>query len=119
MYGTTFVDGGVLDGIPSDIAKEYNPKIIIAVSIMAFDTVVQLKNYTSVFIRAYTVASHNLTKEKLTCADIIIAPDLKGLPLMSGKENEKMYKLGIAATEESLPKIKKLLHEKGIHIKKN
>ena len=34
MYGTTFVDGGVLDGIPVDVAKEYNPRVIIAVSIM-------------------------------------------------------------------------------------
>ncbi len=117
MYGTTFVDGGVLDGIPSDIAKEYNPKAIIAVSIMTFDTAVQLKNYTSVFVRAYTVASHNLTKEKLTCADIIIAPDLKGMSLMSGKDNQKMYKLGIAAAEESLPEIKKLLQEKGVSIR--
>ncbi len=116
MYGTTYVDGGVLDGIPVDIAKEYNPKMIIAVSIMAFDTIPDLKNYAIVFERAYFIASHNLTKEKLIDADIIIAPDLKGLPLMSSKDNEKMYKLGIAAAEKSLPEIKKLLAEKGIKL---
>ncbi len=114
MYGTTFVDGGVLDGIPANFAKEYNPKIIIAVSIMSFDTVVELKNYKSVFERAYTIASHNLTKEKVSCADIIISPDLAGMPLMSSKDNKKMYEQGIAAAKKSLPEIKKLLEDKGV-----
>jgi len=114
MYGTTFVDGGVLDGIPVDVAKEYNPRVIIAVSIMSFDTTIDLKNYKSVFERAYTVAAHNLTREKLIDADFIIAPDLKGLPLMSSKDNEKMYKLGIAAAEKLLPEIKKCLLTRGL-----
>ena len=118
MYGTTFVDGGVLDGIPVDVAKEYNPRVIIAVSIMSFDTTIDLKNYKSVFERAYTVAAHNLTREKLIDADFIIAPDLKGLPLMSDKDNEKMYKLGIAAAEKLLPEIKKMLTDKGIDLRK-
>ena len=118
MYGTTFVDGGVLDGIPVDVAKEYNPRVIIAVSIMSFDTTIDLKNYKSVFERAYTVAAHNLTREKLIDADFIIAPDLKGLPLMSDKDNEKMYKLGIAAAEKLLPEIKKMLTYKGIDLRK-
>jgi len=118
MYGTTFVDGGVLDGIPVDVAKEYNPRVIIAVSIMSFDTTIDLNNYKSVFERAYTVAAHNLTREKLIDADFIIAPDLKGLPLMSSKDNEKMYKLGIAAAEKLLPEIKKMLTYKGIDLRK-
>jgi len=114
MYGTTFVDGGVLDGVPVNIAKQYNPTIIIAVKIMEFDTVLDLKNYKSVFERAYAVATHNLSEEKLKQADIIIAPDLNGLPLMSSKDNTKMYNLGKEAALASLPELKKLLNEKGI-----
>lgn len=118
MYGTTYVDGGVLDGTPSDIAKEYNPKIIIAVRIMELDTILDLKNYKTVFERAYAVASNNLTNLKISCADIIIAPDLKGFSLMSSKDNNKMFKRGIDAAEKLLPEIKKLLQEKGIDLKK-
>lgn len=118
MYGTTFVDGGIIDGVAVDIAKEYNPKFIIAVSIMSFDTTIDLKNYKSVVLRAYLVASHRLTADIVKGADIIISPNLRGIPLMSGKDNEKMYKLGLSAAEESLPKIKKMLQEKGISLKK-
>lgn len=119
MYGTTFVDGGIIDNIAADIAKEYNPKYIIAVSIMGFDTTVNLKNYKSVVLRAYHVAMHRLTITGLKQADIVIAPNLKDIPLMSGKDNEKMYKLGIAAAEESLPEIKKMLRERGIVLRKD
>ncbi len=118
MYGTTFVDGGVLDGVPVNIAKEYNPKLIIAVRIMEFDTVANLKNYKSVFERAYTVAAHNLSKENIKLADIVISPDLHGIPLMTSKDNVKMYNLGMEAAKAALPELKKLLKEKGIKLKK-
>ena len=114
MYGTTFVDGGVLNGIACDVAKEYDPKIIIAVNIMEFDTTVQLKNYIGVFERSFRIASHMLITEKLELADLVITPNLKGMPLMSGKDNEKMYQLGITAAKEALPEIKRKLLEKGI-----
>ncbi|MAE08208.1 MAG: hypothetical protein CL661_05555 [Bacteroidetes bacterium] len=118
MYGTTFVDGGIIDNIAVDIAKEYNPKFIIAVSIMSFDTTLDLKNYKSVVLRAYHVAMHRLSADIEKGADVIISPNLVGIPLMSGKDNEKMYKLGLVAAKESLPEIKKMLEKKGIALKK-
>lgn len=114
MYGTTFVDGGIINNVAVNVAKEYNPKYVIAVSIMSFDTTMNLKNYESVILRAYHVAMHRLTDEGLKLADIVIAPDLQGIPLMSGKDNEKMYKLGIEATKQLLPEIKKELVTRGI-----
>jgi len=117
MYGTTFVDGGVLAGVPVAAAKEYDPEIIIAISIMAFDTVLDLKNYKSVFLRAYTVAAHNSNMEYINDADILISPDLYGMPLMSGKDNKELYKRGLEAGKKALPEILKLLNEKGIYQK--
>ena len=81
---------------------------------MGFDTTMNLKNYESVILRAYHVAMHQLTLRGLSLADIVIAPDLQGIPLMTGKDNEKMYKLGIDAANELLPEIKKELDSRGI-----
>jgi len=114
MYGTTFVDGGVIDGVPVNIAKEYNPKYIIAVRIMEFDTTVEFKGRKDVILRAYAVASHHANEEKISLANIVIAPNLKGIPLMSGKDNEKMYKLGVLAAKEMLPEIKSELKKRDI-----
>lgn len=114
MYGTTFVDGGVLAGVPVHIAKTYNPKYIIAVRIMEFDTTAQLKNRNAVILRAYAVAAHYANEGAVSLADVEIAPNLKGIPLMSGKDNEKMYELGVNAANEMLPEIKAELKKLGI-----
>ncbi len=118
MYGTTFVDGGVLDNVPADIAKKYNPTLIIAIDVMAyFDTIPTLKNYKAVFERAYSVAAHALKVEKLRDADYVISPDLKGFPLLSSKDNQQMYEAGLAAGKAVLPEILNLLKDKGIALK--
>lgn len=115
MYGTTFVDGGVLANLPDEFAKEYDPEVIIAVDIMAyFDTVPHLKNKTGVLIRSFKVSSHVLKEREEVYADFIIKPDLKGMPLLSGRKNEQIYQAGIKAAEEALPQIKAILKEKGI-----
>ena len=114
MYGTTFVDGGVINGVPVNFAKEYDPKYIIAVRIMEFDTTVVLKNRKDVVLRTSAVASHYANEETISLANIIIAPDLKGIPLMSSKNNEKMYELGINAAKAILPEIRYELKERDI-----
>jgi NTE family protein len=114
MYGSTFVDGGVIDNLPVNIAKTYNPKYIIEVKIMAFETTAELKNRQDVILRAYAVASQQANEEITSLADIVIAPNLKGIPLMSSKDNEKMYKLGVNAAKDMLPELLAELKKKGI-----
>ncbi len=115
MYGTIFSDGGVLDAVATDIASTYHPLVIIAVDVMAdYDTVPVFKNKKQVIVRAYSVASHKLKEERLPLADILISPDLKGMPLMSSKDNDKMFQAGIKAAKEALQTIRKTLMEKGI-----
>lgn len=115
MYGTTFIDGGVLDAVPADIAKQYHPGLIIAVDVMAnFNTSPPLENYKKVFERAYSVAAHAVKEQKIKAADIVISPDLTGIPLMSSKDNEQMYQAGLDAANKALPNILKMMEERGI-----
>ncbi len=115
MYGTIFSDGGVLDAVATDVAATYQPDVIIAVDVMAdYDTVPVFKNKKHVVLRAYSVAAHKLKEERLPLADILISPDLQGMPLMSSKDNDKMFNAGIKAAKDALPAIRKILIEKGI-----
>ncbi len=115
MYGTTFVDGGVLDNIATDIAREYHSKLIIAIDVMAgYDTAKVFNNFVEVFERAFQIATLPLKEQRLKLADVLISPDLIGMPLMSSRDNEKMYQAGIKAAEAALPDIIELLKEKGI-----
>ncbi|NQV02014.1 MAG: patatin-like phospholipase family protein [Bacteroidia bacterium] len=115
MYGTIFSDGGVLDAVATDVASTYHPQVIIAVDVMAYyDTVPVFKNKRQVLLRAYSVAAHKLKEERLPLADVLISPDLKGMPLMSSKDNDKMFQAGIKAAQDAMPRIREILIEKGI-----
>ncbi len=115
MYGTIFSDGGVMDAVATDVAKTYNPQVIIAVDVMAdYDTVPVFKNKRQVLLRAYTVAARKLKEERLPLADVLISPDLRGMPLMSSKDNDKMFQAGIRAAEDAMPRIREILIKKGI-----
>jgi len=115
MYGTLFSDGGIINNIATDVAKAYDPKVIIAVDVMAsWDTTPEIKDKTQVLLRAFSIASRKLKKHNLRFADIIIVPDLAGMPLMNDKDNEKMFDAGISAARQSLPKIREILIKKGV-----
>lgn len=115
MYGTLFSDGGILNNVATDVAHGYDPMVIIAVDVMSvFDTNPDLNNKVEVLYRAFAVAAHVNHAYNERFADIIIAPDLSGMPLLSASENDTMMQLGIRAAEEKLPEIRKLLIEKGL-----
>jgi len=119
MYGTTFVDGGVMDNVATDIAREFDPLVVIAVDITsAFDSIPVLNNTFEVFIRSFKITMHHLTELRIPLADFWIKPNLTGYPYMSSIDNEKVYQAGITAAGEVLPEIMAMLKEKGIKINK-
>ncbi len=115
MYGLTLVDGGILDNIPADVARATGADIVIAVDIMAsHDSVIEIDNFIKVGFRAILLMASQFKATQTVHADIVITPDLKDIPYLSGKYNIKAYEAGIKAAEESLPEIRKLLQLKGI-----
>ncbi len=118
MYGSTYVDGGILDNVPVDIAKEYHPKYIIAVDIMKLKDTVYLSSYKSILKRTFSIMIHNLTDDRLLQADMLITPNLKGIPYMSSNDNEKLYELGVDAANSALVEIKRELHKRGIKLQR-
>ncbi|MFZ4521353.1 MAG: patatin-like phospholipase family protein [Bacteroidales bacterium] len=116
MYGMTLVDGGVLDNVAADVARRKGAKMIIAVDVMAdFDTTPNLANKTKVHERSSAMAMRNLNKERMKEADVLIVPDLQGIPMMSDKYNARMYEAGMKAARDMMPHIREILRIKGIN----
>ncbi len=115
MYGRILVDGGVMNNVAADVARGYGAILVIAVNVMNdFDTIPEIKNKKDVSKRVANMAIHLLCHERMDQADIVITPDLKGMPYLSDKYNQPMYDAGIKAAREMMPKIKELLRQKGI-----
>jgi NTE family protein len=119
MYGLTLVDGGVLDNIPVDVARTYHPRVVIAVDIMAdIDSLIGTDNFLKVGLRSLVIVAKKLKEKTLIEADVVITPDLKDIPYMSGKNNVEAFQAGIKAASDLLPEILSVLEKNGIKTKK-
>jgi len=113
MYGMTFVDGGVLNGVPVDIARSYNPDVIIAIDLMSvLSTNPEVKNFIDVLGRAYQIAAYKVKQKIVLDADVLLEPKLDKFPLLSDKFDEQVYQAGYTVAKENIEKIKKVIEEK-------
>ncbi len=78
------------------------------------DTVPVIKNRLAVTRRVARISLHRFARERSGIADILIIPDLKGMPYISDKYNQPMYDAGIKAARLMMPEIRKILAQKGI-----
>jgi len=115
MYGLTLVDGGILNNVPTDVARTYDPEVIIAVDIMTdLDSLTEIDNFLKVGLRSLILMTDKLKEKSVKDADILISPDLRKIPYMSGRKNEEAYQAGIKAASDMLPEIRMILIKKGI-----
>ena len=119
MYDIVMVDGGILDNIPVNIAKQKGAEVIFAVNVMAgYGSKDILKNRQTIALRAKMLANQDLTDQRLKMADLVITPDLQDYSIMTSKDNEAIYQAGLKAAKEALPDVLKILKAKGISLKK-
>jgi len=116
MYGSTFVDGGILNNIPVDVAIQLKSQYIIAVNIMELKDTANLNNYKDILMRSFMVSLNQHSENNLKLADMVITPNLKGIPYMSSKDNDKIFQLGVQAANDVIEQIKKDLKAKKILI---
>lgn len=118
LYGHILVDGGMLDPIPVNIAKRYNPKVVIAINISQ-----QLSSYVpytavGVYDRAYDISWRQLSRLSAQGADIIIRPQVGAIGTFEVEKKYKLFYEGEIAAYNALPAIKKILREKHIKLLK-
>lgn len=114
LYGRTLVDGGVALPVPVAPAKEYNPKLIIAVDISAPPTTGCLSGSIELTYRSLEISYYMLSRMQAQSADIDIHPNLEGFGLFDDDRNEDIYIRGLDAAKSAIPEIKKKLKELGI-----
>ncbi len=113
IYGKVLVDGGVLNNVPADVCRDVGASVVIAVDIMALgDTPKDYDNKTRILMRSLGVASGKLKASSMAGADLVIKPDLRGIPYMSGTRNRDAFDSGYTAAKRAIPEIKKLISNK-------
>lgn len=113
--GKLYLDGGISSPIPTDVAKKYNSKLIIAADLSQHDSAHSTRNMLQITYRSLEIANLHLAKFQRKFADIVINPKIPHRDLAS----TKIYDLYLDGRKEALkmlPAIKMAVQNLGLKI---
>ncbi len=108
--GKKYVDGGVLDKMGIDAARELNPRNIITVDLSGNDfNTDPILNSIDVLIRTVDIESYHIRRSQCGKTDMVILPDLSGLHWADYNAHDEFLRRGYDAACEKIPEIRKRL----------
>lgn len=115
--GKFYMDGAISSPLPTDIAKQHNPKIIIAANIAQHQTDFEAANMLQITVKSLDVAHYYIAMHQANYADVVIHPKIEVHGMQSTNVQE-LYQKGKKEALKMLPKILKLMEKHNIPLKK-
>ncbi len=109
--GRYIFDGGLVDNLPIDLAKELGADIVIAVDVNASDyevTIDELTSVTEMLGQLLAIMTKNTVVHQLEHADLVIKPDLSEHGLLDFFSVEAILQAGNVAAAENGEKLRLL-----------
>ena len=106
VYANRFVDGAVIAPVPVNVARKYEPELVIAVDISKRPSLAELKNAFQLTGRALDISFYELAKRQANTADIVIRPDIIGYGPFDDGYNDEFYEAGRRAALVKIEEIK-------------
>jgi NTE family protein len=115
--GRVLSDGGLLDNIPTDVAKEMGADIIVAVNVgTPLGTCEEIEMLGGVLLRAIDVATIQSDRRNLKLADFVITPDLGRYTRFDFDAAEAIIELGYRSAEAQGAQLLRLALRPGSHL---
>jgi NTE family protein len=99
LDGRLFADGGILNNIPVDVAKNMGADVVIAVRVGPKPEDDVPETIPGVANRAITLMMQALERPRLRQAEVIILPELEGLTASDFRKSDEFAKRGYEAAE--------------------
>lgn len=109
LYSQVYIDGGVMAPVPVQVAKQFNPKMIIAVDISLPPGSHEVDSAFSLAKRAFKMSFYELSQSQANKADIVIHPNFSGYGTFDDEYNEIFYHIGQQAALMQIKAIKEKL----------
>ncbi|MCL5030396.1 MAG: patatin-like phospholipase family protein [Bacteroidetes bacterium] len=114
------VDGSASESVPVRKVKELGADRVLAIDVIKSLKIYRpINNILDVLYRTEDVTSYQLSKIRLTEADLIISPQVKELSWADFDGSKKIIELGEIAAKENLDQIKKLIKKNAYSLKIN
>lgn len=107
----TLVDGGVVNNVAVDVARQRGADIVIAVDVGGNIVNYEINNLFDISLQAVNIMGNEIARFKIKGADIIIAPAVGNVGMLDFDQKKKCMTEGIAATQRAVPIIKDKIDE--------
>lgn len=107
--GVTYVDGGVTNPIPADVAREMGAEVVIAVAIPAEVPPRTPRNPIAVAYHAATLMAAEIGRLRAREADIVISPDVGDVAYNDFSQKKRLIDAGEAAARAALPLVRDMI----------
>lgn len=109
LNGKILADGGILDNIPTDVAKEMGADIIIVVNIeTTIGDRASLQDLVGILAQTFLVVTIENSRRSLRQADFIFAPDLGNYSTFDFGAGKEIVKLGYEGAQSKVALLKSL-----------
>jgi len=112
LGGRMYVDGGVTDNLPVDVARAKGADIIIAVNISKNIRNPQINSLIDVIMQSISIMGRELVTYKSRGYDVLIEPNVGDVGMTDFTQKKRLMDAGIQATKQAMPRIRKLIEEK-------
>ena len=120
MGDKLLVDGGLVEPIPVEVAKEMGADVVIAVNtVSTLLPADKIDNPFDVANQATSIMSLPVLDEELKQADLVITPDLTGFSSMDFGEASELITRGEESAENSIPDIERMISKVKSHFANN
>lgn len=109
---TTYVDGGVVDPVPADVARELGAEVVIALAVPAPLPKSTPKNPIAVAYHAASLMSGEIGRLRAAEADVVITIDAGDVEYDDFSQKRRLIEAGEAAARAALPSIHTAIAQK-------
>jgi NTE family protein len=109
IRGREFVDGGLVSPVPVKATRQMGADIVIAVSISAKPSGKKNQGTVDMLLDTMAIMGTTIGEIELLGADVVIRPDLRGLPATNFQQRQEAILQGERAALAALPRIREKL----------
>jgi len=106
------IDGGVVNNVPTDVARRLGADVVICVYLPADFSRNNVTNVLSTLTQALYIQGQVISEERLKLADLVIRPDVADISASELGRSREAMDAGQRAAEIALPEIKRFLGAK-------
>ncbi|MDR0822688.1 MAG: patatin-like phospholipase family protein [Endomicrobium sp.] len=106
------VDGGLYENIPVDVARIFNPDIVIAISVAADISKNSTSNVFNSLMQAIYIQGKVFDGENISKSDIVISPSVGDVSATELNRSAEVIRKGFVAGRQSIENVKMVLINK-------